>query len=220
MPEDSIRLVTMLGLDKLRSPTNSNILSDFGLDDGSRFFLIFGKLLSAKGFKKNITFKEHYKTTGIKLILTGSCVNDKKAYYFSADTFPDMEVLTALRITIAFPLFFTPVLFEGKLFSDGGCVDNYPISLFDDQLDNVIGIHLNSKKQIVNDITHMEGFVTNILELLLEGVTFNSCKGYEQCTIKMDIDNTSLLNFTEMDKKTITEIYNYGYNSVMKYYKK
>ena len=218
MPEDSIKLITMLGLDKLRSPDNSDILSDFGFDNGSRFILIFKKLLIAKGFKDNITFRDHYKMTGIKLILTGSCINEKKAYYFSVDTFPDMELLIAIRITISVPFFFTPVVFENKLFSDGGCVDNYPISLFDDQLNNVVGIHLNSKKEIVSKIEHMESFTINTIECLLEGVTFNSCKGYEKYTIKMDINNSSMLNFN-IGKDVITEIYNHGYTKILEHYK-
>jgi len=218
MPEDAIKLIIMLGLDKLRSSNNSNILSDFGFDNGSRFILVFKKLLVAKGFKDNITFTDHYKMTGVKLILTGSCINEKKVYYFSIDTFPDMELLTALRITMAVPFFFTPVVFEDKLFSDGGCMDNYPISLFDDELENVVGIHLNSKKEIVSKIEHMESFAINMIECLLEGVTFNSCKGYEKYTIKIDINNASSLDFN-IDKDIIIKIYNHGYNEILKYYK-
>lgn len=218
MPEDAIKLIIMLGMDKLRSSNNSNILSDFGFDNGSRFILVFKKLLVAKGFKENITFNDHYKMTGIKLILTGSCINEKKAYYFSVDTFPDMELLTALRITIAVPFLFTPVVFEDKLFSDGGCMDNYPISLFDDQLENVIGICLNSKKEIVSKIEHMESFAVNTIECLFEGVTFNSCTGYEKYTIKININYILMLDFN-IDKEIIIKIYNHGYNEILKYYK-
>ena len=73
--------------------------------------------------------------TNIKLIITSVCLNDKQVYYLSHTSFPDMPVILGVRMTTSFPFWFVPVKYNGKFFVDGGCIDNYPIQLFSNNLD-------------------------------------------------------------------------------------
>ena len=215
-PEYIYKVLTVVGIDKLRSSKKSNFFQEFGIDKGIQFIAVISTILKEHGIKEDITFKEHFEKTRKKLILTGSCKNEKKIYYFSVDTFPDMKVLTALRITVSYPIVFTPVLFENKLFIDGACFNNYPIKLFDDRLDNVIGIFLDNEIHEFKNITNIEDYLMGIMDCICEGVSINLCRGYEKCTIKINIDCAFDFN---INKEKIHEMYLCGYNAVMKHYK-
>ncbi len=89
-----------------------------------------------------ITFKdlkqlsEEYPLAGLKeLMVTGVRLTKDDTgviEYFNADKTPDMEVATAVRISVSIPYFFKPVEHNGHLYIDGGCLDNFPIGQFDD----------------------------------------------------------------------------------------
>jgi NTE family protein len=218
-PYEILEILIGIGTKKFTSNKNINFFTDYGIDDGNRLMMIYAKLLLAKGYKSNITFTDLYNSTKKHLILTGTCLNDKNIYYFSKDSYPNMEVLKALRITISLPPVFTPVKFEDKLFIDGGLLDNYPIRLFDNQINNVIGIYLNGKKKYTNDISNIEDYFSNIFNCILEGIAKNDYKGYEKYTNIIEIDTDSPLS-TVCDKNLLLESFNKGFNIITKKYKK
>ena len=214
-PRDVLDLLSMLGINKLKSPHIQNLLTDFGFDSGDRFEIVLKKVVEAKGFDANFTFRDHYRKTRKKLIITGTCINDKKVYYFSVDTFPHMPVLTAARISMAIPGYFTPVYYEGKLFLDGGCIDNYPIRIFADKLNQVIGVYIGKNTHETAKIEHLEGFIINTIDCLLEGSAFSACNGFEKYTIRINI-NLSMFEF-DLSKDQLYELFENGKKTAIKY---
>lgn len=51
-----------------------------------------------------------------------------------------MPISKAVRLSIGYPLVMTPILFENDYYGDGGIYMNYPIILFEKQLEETIGI--------------------------------------------------------------------------------
>jgi NTE family protein len=193
---------------------NFNNLTHFGLDDGNKVTITIKTLLKSKGFDDNITFIELYEKTKIKYIITATCVNTKNIIYYSYETYPQMNVITAVRMSISIPLYFTPVLYEGKLFIDGGCIDNYPIQLLKNDINDVIGIYLSDIREVVENINNIEDYIMGVIDTLFEGVAHNSLKGYEQCTIRLNVSRVTMANLNmDMDKKQ--ELLNFGYNTIM-----
>ena len=94
--------------------------------------------LKKKGIDSKITFIELFNKFKKKLIITGVCLNDLSINYFSHETYPNMHVLKAVRISMSIPFIFKPVKFNGKIWVDGGCLNNYPIDYFDNVIDDVI----------------------------------------------------------------------------------
>jgi predicted acylesterase/phospholipase RssA len=160
-----------------------NLFSKLGLDDGQRFEIVLKKFFKAKSIDPGITFSELYKMTHKTLIVTGSCINDKKVYYFSHDTHPNMKVVDALRISISVPIFYTPRKYKGKVFLDGGCIDNYPMALFQHKLQKVIGIYVAEHREHVDKINSIESFLLNTIGCVREGMDINARKGFEDRTI-------------------------------------
>ena len=161
--------------------------------------LLLKKLLNAKGYDSEISFKNFFKKTKINLIVTGSCINDKKVYYFSHTSFPDMKVLEAVRISISVPIIFTPCIFEGKIFVDGGCIDNFPIQLFLDTIENVIGIHVTETRNYVHEIEFVEEYLKNTIQCLLEGLAQRDTKLHNKHVvhIKCSQSKSELKEFKE-----------------------
>lgn len=190
-----------------------NFFSKLGLDDGKRFVMITKKLIKAKSVDPNITFKELHRKTGKNLIITGTCVNDKKTYYFSHDTEPDMRLIDAMRISISIPIIFTPRKYKGMVFVDGGCTDNYPIALFNYKIDQVIGIYVSEKKFVDNGITSIESFMTNTVKCIREGMDINCSRGYEDRTIYIKCESGD-------EKHNISAMFDHGYRETFKFFKK
>ncbi len=74
------------------------------------------------------TMKELYEITGKELELVGSCLSTYETVYISHDSFPDMPCTVAIDISSRMPIYFTPILWEGNLYVDGGLCDHFPIS--------------------------------------------------------------------------------------------
>lgn len=184
-PMEFFKFIKLLNLDQTKKMETHNIVTKYGFDDGSRIMLVLTKLMNAKGFGSETSFKEFYIKTKINLIVTGACINDKKIYYFSHTNYPKMKILEAVRISMSLPIIFTPCTFEGKIFIDGGCIDNFPIHLFEDQLDKVIGIYVTETRETVQEIKFVEDFLINTIQCLFEGMTHRDTKTYNKYVINI-----------------------------------
>lgn len=182
-PYELYKFISLIDLNMVKKLDTQNVITKYGLDDGSRMMLVLKKLLLAKGFNSETTFKEFYKKTKIKFIVTGACINDKKVYYFSYFNNPNMKVLEAVRISISIPILFTPCVYEGKVFVDGGCINNFPIDLFKDQLDKVIGIHVSETKKTVDNIKYIDDYLSNVVQCLFEGGVYKEISNQDKCVI-------------------------------------
>lgn len=155
----------------------SRMNSKYGWYKGDAFTEWLETIISDKTGHPEITFME-LKTKGFKqLFVTGTCMNKQKLIVFSADTYPEMKVKDAVRISMSIPLYFEAVFIDsqGKVYDendisknldvvvDGGIIGNFPIFMFDtirlDSLNNqvripnykTLGIRIDSDLQIKND---------------------------------------------------------------------
>jgi NTE family protein len=91
-----------------------------------------------KGQNGVLTFKElkalsdAFLELGIKNIcFTGTNCTDKTLEIFDYERTPDMPIDLAIRISVSIPWFFESVKYNGKEYIDGGCLENYPMTVFD-----------------------------------------------------------------------------------------
>lgn len=209
-PKELHDLIVNTDIDKIKSFDFANIMTNFGFDDGSKFTNLLNKLFSDKNINPQITFGELYKKTKIKIIVTGTCINENKIYYFSHESHNDMSVVLAIRISVSVPLLFTPVNYSGKWFMDGACIDNYPIDIFRNRLDEIIGIYVADKNSY-SKINNWEDYWKCFINCLFESAKINSIKGYEKCTIMIEIDYVSIFNTYSTEEKE--KLYQIGLNA-------
>lgn len=86
-------------------------------------------LLKAKELKETITLKELYDYNKIDIHLYTTNINSARMEKIdlSYKSHPDLSVIKALQMSMAFPIIFEPI-FEGEgCFIDGGIINNYPL---------------------------------------------------------------------------------------------
>jgi len=177
--------------------------------------IIYG-FMKKKNIKKNITFEELYKKTQSKLIITGTCINDITLKYFSVDTYPKMQVLKAIRISISIPFIFRPYLFENKLWVDGGCMNNFPIDLFADKLDDVVGIYMDEFYDNLKEITEIQDYVIRIFTCVFRGLNFNKLELFKKYCVHIILTgNMSTKWDINLDEKK--QLFDQGYKSAQNY---
>ena len=136
---------------------------------GTDFFITFFKpFFDSKDIELNITMLELYNITGVDLHF---CTTDLSSFSFksiSHETHPDVEVLSAIQMSAAYPLIISPVFNDNKCYIDGGLLCNYPMSLclekYPDKTE-ILGIgnqNKESRNKITEDSSLLE-FIENLL---------------------------------------------------------
>lgn len=115
----------------------TKLLTHFGLDSGHLLVDKMRKFFSIKGYDPDITFASLYEATGIRLVVTVTCLG-KGVKYFDHITQPDLSVLSAVRMSFAIPFLFTAVKYKDDYYVDGGLLDNVPMSIFADEPPNSV----------------------------------------------------------------------------------
>ena len=87
-------------------------------------------LLSAKGLTCEITLQEFFDYTGIELVVYTTTLNQRQLdkVAISHKTNPDLPLITAISMTMAVPILFKPVFYDGQCYIDGGFISNLPIN--------------------------------------------------------------------------------------------
>jgi len=213
-------IVKCFDLNKMKNIELSNLLASYGLDTGNRIETIVKRLIVAKSYKKDLTLKELYNITKKEFILVTTCLNTMSACYLSYKSHPDLELHKAIRMSISVPVFYTPVLHNDMYFLDGGCIDNYPIHIFKNQIDKVIGVYLIGTSSAAIKIENIESYILATIDCLMAGINYNSIKGYEKYTIMLFLSNVSS-NITDYKVSLETKKYMYesGFNSTIDFLK-
>lgn len=211
------KIIEMLDFSKIKEVVFSNLFTQYGLDDGKRMELVFKKLCVAKKVNPKITFIQMFNILKKTLIITATCVNDKKVHYFSHETTPNMPILIAVRMSMSIPIYYTPVQYKNNIYVDGGCIDNFPIHLFKDNLDETIGIYVSNDRNVADNINNIEDYFYHTIQCLMEGHSINSIKGYENVSIKVTLKDFSSVDFS-LDKIAKKKLFDKGYETAMSYY--
>ncbi|MBW7466788.1 NTE family protein [Pontibacter aydingkolensis] len=134
----------------------NRLFKQYGWYRGDKFTEWLGKQIGAKTGNPDITFAELHalaiQNKARDLYVTGTNLTDQCVMVFSHETFPNMQLKHAVRISMSIPLYYRAVLLdqEGNIVTkpkkgqqvdvlvDGGILANFPLTLFDDQkyLDN------------------------------------------------------------------------------------
>lgn len=132
----------------------------------------FEPLFKTKEISMDITLKEFYELCHIEHHIFAFDVNKFEVDDISYKTHPDVPLLTALHMTCAIPILFSPVCIENKCYIDGGIICNYPIDQYllahDNCEDDVLGFrnqygdneHLDEYESLENELN----INTNIAE--------------------------------------------------------
>jgi len=126
------------------------VKKEYGIFKGEKFEKWIGKLLQNKTGNSNLTFlqlhQQHLTSKKFKdIFCVGTNVSKQKLQIFSWQHTPNMQIKTAIHISMCIPVYFKPVAVDSNwnavsikkptvpydLYVDGGMLCNYPINMFD-----------------------------------------------------------------------------------------
>ena len=82
----------------------------------------------SKGIDINITFKDFYKISNVKLSFYCIKLSDFSIHELSHETTPDMPVILGCLASCSIPPILGPIEYDGEYYIDGGFINNHPIN--------------------------------------------------------------------------------------------
>ncbi|AQN68265.1 patatin-like phospholipase [Saudi moumouvirus] len=211
--------VLELDMKKVVNPDIFLVLSKCGVETGRILYNLFEEILYTKTNHKHINFKQLYEITKIRFIVVGSCLTTKKPIYYDYINTPNFKVSMAIRISIGMPLFFAPIDIDGNKYIDGAILDNYPISLFNKELDKTIGILICNEYN--TNYKYFEQYFFAVINLFMHQYYLKTADQYVENTICVNKspDNVFIFNF-DLDNETKKKIFNCGVEAAQEFIEK
>jgi len=193
---------------------NMDLYTKCGVDNGLIICNLIEDILTKKTGNKHINFKQLYAHTGIDFTVVGSCLTDKKVIYYNHINTPTFKVSIAIRISIGMPGYFVPVDIDGKKYIDGSCLNNYPINLFENDMDNTIGILICTE----HDTTYNcpEQYMMAIINLFMSQYYLKEKVHVNNTIYVTDKLKLSMMSF-DLDLETKKSIYQSGVDSAIEF---
>jgi predicted acylesterase/phospholipase RssA len=214
-------IVVSLSLDHLTDINTDNIfniVTTFGVDNGDKISRIFKIIIKKILGDANATFADlRKKSHHINLMIAGSNLTTKQSEIFSADTTPDMPLHIAVRISISVPVYFNAVLYNEQYYIDGAFTNNYPINLFDDDIEHTLGIVITDSN-IDPSIKTFGIYMYKVTDCVMSIIQNYFKKLYHNNTIEIFVTYDILeMRFDKEIKESLIQV---GYSQFMSAYKK
>lgn len=191
---------------------NIDLYTKCGVNDGSAIRDLIENILLMKTGIKHINFKQLHAITGIDFTVVGTCLTDKIPIYYNHVNTPTFKVSIAIRISTGMPGYFTPVDIDGKKYIDGSCLNNYPMSLFDHDMDNTIGIRICTEYD--TEYNCPEQFLVALFNLFASHFFAKELTNHPNNTVFInDTCGLSIVSF-DLDLETKKKIYRCGIDGV------
>jgi NTE family protein len=125
------------------------LFHQYGWYRGDALVKLIRKLVAQKTGNPDITFAQLHQMaekSGFRdLYITGTNLTTQKLVIFSHETYPNLKIAEAVRISMSIPFYYKAVFMDDlgnvvskpkksqylQVFADGGIIANYPINLFD-----------------------------------------------------------------------------------------
>jgi len=130
-----------------------DILVDFGLFKTDGIANIFRSILKNLKEVEDMTLKELFDISKIKLTVKVFNATQKQLEYISYETDPELSIIKLAEMTGAIPFFFKPVKYKDYLYVDGGLRGHFPIE--ECESDNYLGIFIKGGCAPSNTITDL-----------------------------------------------------------------
>ncbi len=212
--DEMYKFSKIFDLSKTTDINITSIFNTFSICTNDNLEKVIINQLKLKNINQDIKLIELYKKTKKKLILTTVCINTKKVEYISYETYPELSVITAIKMTSAVPILFPFIEYNDKKYVDGGLLENFPIKIFDDQLDKVIGIN------IMSELPSKHSNIMEYILLILGIVYYNGSNKYDidkykNSVFNLNLNDNNTFNF-ELTPEKKKEMYYEGYNNIKK----
>lgn len=196
----------------------NNLFTKYTINNCNNYDIILSELLKKKNINPKINLLELYKLTKKKVIGTTVCITTKQTEYISYENYPELDVLTFMKMSSSVPFLFQPVTYKNKLYIDGGLTDNFPLDLFNNKLENVIGINIISEYFNIKEVKDILDYFLTIMGIFItNNIKCYTDSKYKNIVYNINITNSNPFNFS-MSNKDKKNMYMEGYNYMKENY--
>lgn len=208
-------------LENIKNIDLNNIFGNYCIDNGEKLEIFIKELLKKKNIDPMITLKELFIKTNKRIILTTMCINNpKKPIYLWYGNYPKLPLITGLRMTSALVPYYSFITYENNIYGDGGYIDNYPMKIFKNKLDKVLGLYIIENVNEINttEVTStLMKYMGRLVDCFRYGINLNCLKGFEKYTIKINLESINIIDYNiDNNKKKI--LFDKGYAAVTTYF--
>jgi predicted acylesterase/phospholipase RssA len=141
-----------------------NFFENYSLFSSNIMKKIIEIILNKKLKKKNISFIELYNLTNKSLNIVSINISTGKEIIFNKENTPNLDVATCIVASCSIPGLFPPLKIKDEYYIDGFIINNYPIDIFKNDLENTIGISIT--KGIYYKKYNIQNYIHNLFTLL------------------------------------------------------
>lgn len=222
--EELLEEIKTRNFDNLKDIKIGNFINRYGIDTGKNIVRWIEELLERKGYSKDVTFIDLYKILGVKYRVLATNLNKYESTIFDYMTTPVMKITRAIRMSISIPFVFTVQRYMGDIHIDGAIVNNYPIELYKDRLDSVLGMNVitmaekrdgKGVNQLIEDIS---GYIYNVMTCFLIFKSKTLLEEYKKRTLSVCIEDImSAMNF-DIENDMKEKLVNCGYKCACEFF--
>ncbi|NAW50930.1 patatin [Elizabethkingia argentiflava] len=151
--------------------------------------------------------KAKIKESKIPLLLTATDLATGTLQVFDEDT----EIIDAIISSAAIPGVATPYTIDGKIYCDGGVINNFPADLLHDKVDKLVGVYLSPMGKVSRDrIKSIRAVTGRALEILLYR---SEMYKFELCDWLVPLNKLNHYSPFETKKHRTKEIFDIGYTT-------
>jgi predicted acylesterase/phospholipase RssA len=189
-----------------------NIFNNLGISNGNEIMIIIQTMFLKKTKVKDMTFNEFYNKYNIKLnyITTNYTLGIEEV--LSIDNTPNLSVLLAVRMSIAIPLIFTPVIYNDNIYVDGFLSNNFPIDKIDIEKNNYLAIFITNKYK--NHNPNILDFIKGCIDIAIRNINKNQINIKNNKIININFD---IVNEIDLNNENIINFNNNGKNIIEQY---
>lgn len=194
----------------------------FGLDNGEKINKFIKSFIKNKGFDPEITMKELYIKTCKEIVITTTNVNKRETVFITKNSFPDIPVYLAIRMSMNLPFIFHPIEYNGDLYIDG-ITSNFPVKYLkkiNRKEDTTLCIKFEEKLDKPRCIENFGDYTVQVLRSLLKTIEdtdeeYALKNNFKVIPISLNICNNIDFDIS-VDKKE--EIYEAGYSITRQFF--
>ncbi len=209
----ALTVIDTIGLQVIFQNDPACLLSHYALNSGEALQDLLMQLFKLAKVNPLVTFRELFDITKKTLVVTVVDLKTSNTLYLDhTNEGSDMCVLKVLMGSMALPPLFPPVNIDNKyLFTDGGLLDNFPISKFDPRV--TLGIRSTwyiDPSDPMSDISSYYTRVLSIMQLTMHSIQHQVMDKYKNIVL-IDLGHIMAYNTNVNQKDLIFK----GYRSAI-----
>lgn len=163
-----------------------------GIFDNDVLQNLVGEVLS-KRHRTDISLSQLYAVTGIRLVVTVTCVESGSVEYWDHEVEPNAPVATAVAASMCIPVIFAPIVYRNCRYVDGGIKCNFPFDIFPKH--RTLGFRFASSCNPTRP--GLKGYAMQLLKMFESTIGETRCEFAYQCdkqiisiTVPQELDSS------------------------------